>query len=225
VWDILTGGEFFDWNQYLVGWSGNPGPIPLLLRRTDSYTTWESIYSFVPEPYIPNDIIGMNELLFVCGSEGKLFRSIDGGDNWNGQFTGITENLNSIDFINDNIGYCVGNNGTILFTSNGGISSIDEIIQPTENVLYQNFPNPFNPNTTIQYEINARQYVQLKIFDVLGNEITTLVNEEQTVGSYNVEFSPPMINSKISSGIYFYQLSTTGEESKSVQTKKMIYLK
>jgi hypothetical protein len=221
----LTGGEFYNWNQYLVGWNGNPGPIPIILRRI-SFTLWETIYSFVPGPYIPNDIKALNEILFVCGSDGKTFKSTDRGDNWTEQFTGITENLNAIDFFNDAIGYSVGRNGTILFTSNGGgINSVDEVIEPDRIFLGQNFPNPFNPSTNIEYKLNSRQYVQLKIFDVLGKEVTTLVSNEQPAGSYNVEFNPSLTNSKQSSGIYFYKLSTTGEEGHSVQTKKMIYLK
>ncbi|MBK9098469.1 MAG: T9SS type A sorting domain-containing protein [bacterium] len=226
AWDILTGGEFYDNNQYLVGWNGNPGPASLLLRRTDSDTTWGPIYSFVPGPYIPNDIKALNEILFVCGSDGKIFKSIDHGDNWTQQFTSITNSLNAISFRYDSIGYSVGDNGAILFTSNGGgINSVGEIIQPNEIVLYQNYPNPFNPLTNIEYKINSKQYVQLKIYDVLGNEITTLVNEEQLTGSYAFEFNPALTNLKISSGIYFYKISTSGEEGHFVQTKKMIYLK
>lgn len=167
----------------------------------------------------------MNEILFVCGSDGKIFNSIDSGNNWSEQITGVNNKLNVMIF-RDTTGFAVGDNGTILFTSNGGgINSVDENIHPNEIILYQNYPNPFNPITNIEYKINSKQYVQLKIYDVLGNEITTLVNEEQPAGSYHVEFNPAMINSKISSGIYFYQLSTTEEENKSIQTKKMIYLK
>jgi len=225
VWDVLTGGEFYDGNQYLLGWNGYPGPTPLLLRRTDRDTTWESIYSIVPGPFIPDDIKGMNEVLFICGSDGRIYNSKDGGNNWTEQVTNITENLNAIDFVNDMTGYSVGNNGTILFTSNGGVSSVEQEQSPTEYYLFQNYPNPFNPSTNIEYRLNSRQLVQLKVFDILGNEVTTLVNEEQPAGSYKVEFNPSLINSKQSSGTYFYKLSTTGEEAHSVQTKKMIYLK
>lgn len=83
--------------------------------------------------------------------------------------------------------------------------------------LEQNYPNPFNPTTSIQFAIGSKQYVTLKVYDVLGNEITTLINEEKPAGSYEVEFS----SSKLASGIYFYTLST----GNFLATKKMILLR
>ncbi len=83
--------------------------------------------------------------------------------------------------------------------------------------LSQNYPNPFNPVTTIKYQIPHRSYVSLKIYDILGNEVADLVNEEQDVGCYNVEFNA----AKHSSGVYFYQLKAGSY----VERKKMILLK
>jgi hypothetical protein len=96
-------------------------------------------------------------------------------------------------------------------------NEIDVDITPDEFALEQNYLNPFNPSTSIQYSISSKQFVTLKVYDVLGNEITTLVNEEKSAGSYNVQFT--MDN--FSSGIYFYKL-TAGEF---VQTRKMILIK
>ena len=84
-------------------------------------------------------------------------------------------------------------------------------------VLYQNYPNPFNPGTSIQYEVSKRQFVSLIVYDVLGNEIAILVNEEKSAGNYKEEFDA----SKLSSGIYFYKLISCSF----AQTKKMILLK
>jgi hypothetical protein len=83
--------------------------------------------------------------------------------------------------------------------------------------LFQNYPNPFNPITSIQYAVGSRQFVTLKIYDVLGNEIATLVNEEKSAGHYTVEFD----GSKLSSGIYFYQMKAGSFTA----TKKLILLK
>ena len=83
--------------------------------------------------------------------------------------------------------------------------------------LEQNYPNPFNPTTTIKYQILANNPVSLKIFDVLGNEITTLVNEFKTAGVYEITFEA----SSLSSGTYFYRL----QSGSMVETKKMILLK
>ncbi len=88
---------------------------------------------------------------------------------------------------------------------------------PIEIVLEQNYPNPFNPSTSISYKINNAQYVSLKIYDVIGNEVATLVDEYEPVGVYNVEWNA----SNYPSGVYFYQLKTEGF----VETKKMILMK
>jgi hypothetical protein len=83
--------------------------------------------------------------------------------------------------------------------------------------LSQNFPNPFKPSTIIQYKIPAKEYVSLKIYDVLGVEVATLVNEEKPAGNYSIEFN----GSNLASGIYFYQLKSDGYAA----TKKLILLK
>ncbi|MEJ2195854.1 MAG: T9SS type A sorting domain-containing protein [Ignavibacteriaceae bacterium] len=87
--------------------------------------------------------------------------------------------------------------------------------------LFQNYPNPFNPSTSIQYAIISRQIVQLKVYDVLGNEIATLVNEEKPAGIYEVEFSATSGGRELTSGVYFYKLQTENYSS----TKKMILLR
>jgi hypothetical protein len=86
-----------------------------------------------------------------------------------------------------------------------------------EYYLNQNFPNPFNPTTTIKYRIPELCFVNVKVFDVLGEEIETLVDEEKPTGNYEVKFSA----NRLSSGIYFYTL-TAGEFR---ETKKMILLR
>ncbi len=225
--DSLTCGELNYNDQYLVGNGGSSASEILTLKKNFwADTLWVPTYSSITSTFIPEDIaIYYDYDLFICGNDGKIFTSIDDGSNWIEQITGVNDKLNAIIF-RDTTGFAVGDNGTILFTSNGGgINSVGEIIQPDEIVLYQNYPNPFNPSTNIEYKLNSRQYIQLKIFDVLGNEITTLVNEEQPAGTYNIEFDPSLIISKQSSGIYFYQLSTTGEEGNTAQARKMIYLR
>ena len=95
--------------------------------------------------------------------------------------------------------------------------------------LHQNYPNPFNPSTTIKYTIPSvvasatkhSQFVTLKVYDILGSEIATLVNEEKSAGTYKVEFTPAFGNRVLVSGIYFYKL-TAGNF---VETKKMVLMK
>jgi subtilisin family serine protease len=91
---------------------------------------------------------------------------------------------------------------------------------PIEFALEQNYPNPFNPSTIIQYAISSRQFVQLKVYDILGNEVATLVNEEKAPGVYEVEFNVGQTIS-LSSGVYLYRL----QAGDFVQTKKMILMR
>lgn len=101
------------------------------------------------------------------------------------------------------------------------ISSINEDYKniPTDFRLYQNYPNPFNPNTVISWQIAVGGHVALKVYDLLGREVTTLVDEYKQPGIYYSQFS--IRNSQLPSGVYFYQLSAGGN----IQTKKMILLK
>jgi len=92
-----------------------------------------------------------------------------------------------------------------------------EDFQPMDFKLEQNYPNPFNPSTSIQYAIGSKQFVRLRVFDVLGEEVATLVNEELSAGSYKAEFNA----SDLVSGIYFYELNA----GRFVETKKMILLR
>jgi hypothetical protein len=98
-----------------------------------------------------------------------------------------------------------------------GFQDESKNVQPMEFFLYQNYPNPFNPTTRIQYHISSNSHVFLKVYDVLGNEVETLVDEYKPAGSYEVEFDA----NRLTSGVYFYQLKV-GEY---IQTKKMVLLK
>ena len=92
-----------------------------------------------------------------------------------------------------------------------------EVLAPLEFSLEQNYPNPFNPITVIKYSIPQASKIELKVFDILGNEIETLVNEEKQPGRYDIEFNAKAIPS----GVYFYQLKAGSY----IETKKMILLK
>jgi Secretion system C-terminal sorting domain len=95
----------------------------------------------------------------------------------------------------------------------------DEIVSVDKFELFQNYPNPFNPSTIISWQSPVSSWQTLKVYDVLGNEVATLVDEYKSAGMHNLEFT--MHNQKLSSGLYFYQLKA-GDYS---ETKKMMYLK
>jgi endoglucanase len=97
----------------------------------------------------------------------------------------------------------------------------DNRMLPNSLELKQNYPNPFNPSTTIRYAINGHQFVTLKVYDALGNEVATLVNEEKGAGEYQVEFNPAASIKNSVSSVYFYRLQA-GNYS---ETRKMILMK
>jgi hypothetical protein len=103
--------------------------------------------------------------------------------------------------------------------------TITNVYEENESVinfnLSQNYPNPFNPSTKISWQSPEGSLQTLKVFDVLGNEVTTLVNEEKPAGSYEVEFQSTVNSHQLASGIYFYQLKA----GSFIQTKKMILLR
>jgi hypothetical protein len=117
--------------------------------------------------------------------------------------------------------------GHYSFIVENNVTFTDNVIQPEEFYLSQNYPNPFNPSTSIQYAVGSRQFVNLKIYDILGNEIAILVNEEKPAGSYEVEFSAIGGSASggdaynLASGLYIYRLDA-GEFSAS---RKMLLLK
>jgi hypothetical protein len=96
------------------------------------------------------------------------------------------------------------------------IRSYDNQI-PSNYSISQNYPNPFNPSTTIKYSVPKVSFVTIKIYDVLGSEVATLLNEEKPVGTYELSWSA----ANLSSGVYFYQLKA----GSFVETKKMILLR
>ena len=115
-------------------------------------------------------------------------------------------------------------NGDISYSytidSSGTITNVSDLsTQPEKYSLNQNYPNPFNPETNIKYSIPKGNNVQLKVYDIMGREVISLVNEYQQAGTYTVSFNADKLS--LSSGIYFYKIQT-GEFTKSM---KMILLK
>lgn len=104
------------------------------------------------------------------------------------------------------------------FTTGTGLTGINGLTEVSkEYKLYQNYPNPFNPSTTIAYQLKANTFVSLKVYDVLGREVATLVNDREQAGTHEVKFDA----SDLSSGVYFYRL----QAESFTQTRKLMILK
>ncbi len=112
-------------------------------------------------------------------------------------------------------------NGTSI--SSTGIDDLANV----DFKLYQNYPNPFNPSTKISWQLAEKSFVTIKIYDVLGNKVATLVKKELPAGKYEKRFTPENLSGEYTSGVYFYSIKAISKESGSIftETKKMIYLK
>jgi hypothetical protein len=301
-----------------TGWVVGNIYDPYILKTTNGGEDWSFQYMggmydrYNNIYFVDNNIgwvVGLGYGGFIGGDTGLILKTTDGGLNWIEQTSGINTNLNSVCFINQNTGWAVGNNGTILRTTTSGVipveltsftastsqgkvtlnwSTVSEIsnsgfdilrssqddnwdvigfvaghgtttepqsysyfddisnitsnllayrlkqidfagsfeysdvvyvenLTPTDFVLHQNFPNPFNPTTTIEYSLPLKSQVELVVYSCLGEEVQQLINKEEEVGNHTIDFNA----STLPSGIFFYKL----QAGDFVQTKKMILLK
>ena len=211
---ILFGVSFTDADTgTAVGGSGT------ILRTTDGGTSWISQSSGTI-----NDLFGVSFTDAyrgtAVGREGTILRTSNGGTTWTLQTSGTTNQLIGVSFTDVYTGTTIGEGGTILRTTGGGVTFGGEEnlnVIPHNYFLSNNFPNPFNPSTKIRYSISHLSQVQIKVYDILGKEIETLVNEEKSTGTYEVTWYAE----NLPSGVYFYQMKAGSY----INTKKMILLK
>ena len=212
-----------------------------VLRTTDAGYNWESFKVFEYNNVIFSgcDIDFLNSKTgYVSAYDSRVFKSTDGGETW--QLENYPKGLRNfaMDFVTEEIGWVFGYPGIVLKRDPNFVSVDDpEFVDyyPKNITLSQNYPNPFNPVTTIKYTIpthpasspftkgrNEVGFVTLKIYDILGSEVATLVNEEQPAGNYEIKFDSHSGNVRnLASGIYFYRL----QAGSFIETKKMILLK
>jgi hypothetical protein len=194
------------------GTSGFEGGIFL---SSNSCSTWTKVSTLIPQAGLSIESGGM-----LAGTDSLgVFLFSDNGDSLGSRNDGLANlNIHTLTIDNNNFVYAGTDQGVWRrpvseVTSVEGVS----ITLPADYNLYQNFPNPFNPITKIKYSIPQSSNVVIKVFDVLGNEIETLVNEEKPAGTYEVTWYA----GQLPSGVYFYQLKA-GEF---IVTKKMLLLK
>jgi hypothetical protein len=211
----LNGVSFVDANTGIV--VGDNGTI---LYTVNGGTTWIGLASGTT--YSLNGVsYGDATSITVVGQYGTVLRSTNGGASWTSQWSGITSDLYAVSFTDGNTGTAVGAQGRILRTNTGGVLvSVGSRINPDvpqRIYLSQNFPNPFNPRTTIVYRVESRESVELRVFDILGREVVTLVNEVQDAGLKSVQWDA----TGVASGVYFYRLRA----GNFVDTKKLVVLR
>lgn len=151
-----------------------------------------------------------------------ILKTLYGGNLWQAQDVDSLPDgyLAGGQLLNENVGFICGQSSgqaLILHTSNGGVSSVPAgTIKPTYE-LSQNYPNPFNPSTTIRFTVPELGFVSLKIFNILGVEIATLVSEQLAPGSYSKQWN----GSEFASGVYYYRI----QAGTYFETKKLLLIK
>ncbi|MDX9925009.1 MAG: T9SS type A sorting domain-containing protein [Ignavibacteriaceae bacterium] len=189
-----------------------------IYRSNNEGNSWIKV---APKYFVIDFALDSNGFIYAATADSSIIYSTDEGNTWislwNGYKFGLDFYSLSIDESNNIYAGTISNSIFIIknFEPTGIENSYDEI--PDHFSLSQNYPNPFNPNTTIKYQIAKAGMVQLKIFDLIGREVSTLVNEIQSHGNYKVNFD----GKYLSSGVYLYRLISDSF----ILTKKFILIK
>jgi photosystem II stability/assembly factor-like uncharacterized protein len=173
-------------------------------KTTDAGNSWNNID------------LGLSSFLFglhfndqntgYLSAQRYAFKTTNGGNNWTNIFDVGSRLLYSVYFTDANTGYMASDTGTVYKTTTGGVIGINPISTqiPNDFSLSQNYPNPFNPTTNIKFAVPRASFVKLAVYDMLGREVESLVNEQLSPGTYEVNWNAV----KFSSGIYLYKLTT-----------------
>jgi beta-glucanase (GH16 family) len=198
-------------------WDIHLGQSDIDIENGEEYTIFFDAYAVAPRNITA--LVGKNSAPWTVYHPDQIFSLTTSKQSFTFSFV-----LNDPSDHHSRFGFDIGGSSTDVFFDNIRITSenIPTSISSTQSILksfklFQNYPNPFNPNTSIKYSIFAQSYALLKIFNVLGKEISTLVNKDKPAGIYQVNFDA----SNLPSGVYFYKLSA----GNFVETKKMILLK
>jgi photosystem II stability/assembly factor-like uncharacterized protein len=209
-------------NPFAIWFNGSLGiaggtsiTTPGVNRSTNSGTSWSSVT--VPTTSPVSGVVGDGSTFWI-GRGTAIYKSTDNGATWASQYTtsGLINHM--CKSRTGNRLWAVTASGNI-YSSEGllaGVSVVNSIL-PEKFSLSQNYPNPFNPSTKIKFAIPNSSFIKLAVYDMLGREVSSLVNENLQPGTYEYEFDASDLNS----GIYFYKITTEDFS----EVKKMILLK
>lgn len=222
-WTVISTGTIEDLNSLYffnteTGYAA--GNNSTLLKTTNGGYPWFPLNTGFSNIHFKSIQFYDDNTGYIIGSNGFVARSTNGGNTWSQQSSQTSQSLNGINILNKDTILAAGNSGILLRTFNGGNPIGINIISaniPSGYKIYQNFPNPFNPATQINFDIPNVSFVKLIIYDQLGKVIEQLVNEELVPGSYKYNWNA----SSFPSGIYYSKL----QAGDYFETKKMVLIK
>jgi hypothetical protein len=202
---------------------GTPPDIGLpttILRTTDGGTTWNNVPARAAWGMIRAVAFTDAENGYAVGDAGVMLRTKDGGASWDTLQSPTAQNLRGITFSGAGLLTAVGSGGAIIHTTAGNVTSADAKAReriPSHFWLGQNYPNPFNPSTTIEFAIPRPLHVVLKVYNVLGEEVATLLNDNLGSGSHKIRWHA----TGLPNGVYFYRLQAAETD----ETRMLMLLK
>jgi photosystem II stability/assembly factor-like uncharacterized protein len=216
-----SGGLYQSKQMVLVGNNIYAGSGTTLFKSTDDGLNWNSVPG-IPSGYYYLDLKEYNDYLFCVHQTGIYFQHKDSA-NWIQASSDLVPAFMMAGELDENYIYAATSDSKIWRRPISNVlTNVDHhLFIPKEFNLEQNYPNPFNPSTKISWQSPVGSWQTLKVYDVLGKEVATLVDEYKPAGSYEVEFKSTVGSRQLASGIYYYQLRS-GDY---VETKKMILMK
>ena len=199
--------------------AGSEAGVFLSTNSGASWTPVDSGLTNSSDLYYVNALAVAGTNLFA-GTIGGVFLSTNSGTSWTRVDTSFTNiSVNALAVSGTNLFAGINASGAWRRPLSEMITSVERLSSdlPMHFSLAQNFPNPFNPTTVISYQLSALSSVSLRVYDILGREVATLVNEKQNAGKYSVTFD----GSRLASGVYFYRLVAGSHYA----TKKLLLLK
>jgi hypothetical protein len=193
-----------------------------IYKTTNGAASWVNISNNLPDSPV-NDVLiyypGVSSSILFCAMDIGVFISTDYGTSWTEMADGLPNTVSMhLDYHQATNKLRVGTHGRGVWEITNPIGLINYSNEvPSGYSLQQNYPNPFNPITTIKYDVLKEGFVKLAVYDILGRELKSIIEQNQRPGTYTVQFD----GSNLSSGVYFYKLIANGF----TETKKMMITK
>ena len=197
---------------------------PNLYYTTDGGLSWDTRFISGNTHILKSIEFADMDNGWVSGTYGTIYKTGYGGASWHSQPSGCLKDLNDIFCLNNTNTWIGGNEGTILYSvTGGGVDNDENTVEKINTMEASNYPNPFNPSTTISFSVKDARKARVDIYNVRGQKVYSFDNIEMKQNSGQVVWNGTDHNNKtVGTGVYFYKITT---DNKSILTKKMVLIK